>query len=728
VSVVDSNDVLLTRQEVSAGIPAIGLPHMNQAWRVARLQLDRSIRGNAYVELETSVKAFGLRPGDIVTLTYAKMGYARQPFRVMRIAPGVNFETAVITAQIHQDEWYTDEVRAPGPSHSQPRNVAYPRPLVGSRLNDDGDSELEIVETIRAHSDQTGGVWLSARFLTPRTPTSTALPPPLLSLSPAITVGAGALPGGRTFYYALAAVDANGAEGPLSFIVAADVPAGPATSRVTHSQLSFAPGASAFSVYRGEDPQRLLRIASSIPLSDIFEDPGLPHTLDIPPDPNFAHANFYWRFEHVPPTTATIHGANSVGNEVLQMIPDEYNGAVVRIIGGRGAGQELAVVSNSSTTLTLTKAWTIEPDATSVFAVAEGGWRFAARSSTSPAEFEVPNRGGMTVQIMGRAANAFNHESAADISPLSRWRIGGSVGAGDQDVAGAPLFSLSARGRGALTVGAVGFETLDNTRNVMAATLTLLYWDELDSPSTRSLRASVPESAVTVEVEGDALGEGDIVQVGGELMRVERVDGSGYQMGRAAIGSAAAAHAAGEPVYRLKRHTTILPFARDFFGSPAAGSFTHSMSFPNARVAAAEMFVTNGRGNSDVRQECFTVSEDFGLRTLSGGQINLEIGGPLALETDAGAPYTADADAPIRDMFATVRTPPAAGRIRLSVQQNDQPIGELEISAGGTQSQTVSGFGLAPLRRGARVKVNVIEVPTAADSVPGSDLTVTIRL
>ena len=65
------------------------------------------MNGNTYVEFETSVKGVGLRPGDIITLTYAREGFNRQPFRITKLLPGVNFITAVITAQIHDDAWYT---------------------------------------------------------------------------------------------------------------------------------------------------------------------------------------------------------------------------------------------------------------------------------------------------------------------------------------------------------------------------------------------------------------------------------------------------------------------------------------------------------------------------------------------------------------------------------------------------------------------------------------------
>ena len=67
-----------------------GIPNFDQAARILKLNLDRSVRGNTYVEFETSVKAFGIRPGDLITVTYLKEGLNRQAFRVLKIAPGAN--------------------------------------------------------------------------------------------------------------------------------------------------------------------------------------------------------------------------------------------------------------------------------------------------------------------------------------------------------------------------------------------------------------------------------------------------------------------------------------------------------------------------------------------------------------------------------------------------------------------------------------------------------------
>ena len=79
-----------------------------------QLQLNKAIQGYTYVDFETTVRGVGLKPGDIITITYAKEGLTRQPFRVVKLVPGKNYETVTVTAQWHDDAWYTDVGGAPG--------------------------------------------------------------------------------------------------------------------------------------------------------------------------------------------------------------------------------------------------------------------------------------------------------------------------------------------------------------------------------------------------------------------------------------------------------------------------------------------------------------------------------------------------------------------------------------------------------------------------------------
>lgn len=68
-------------------------------------------------------------------------------------------------------------------------------------------------------------------------------------------------------------------------------------------------------------------------------------------------------------TPADISGNKLIGNSTLTMAVDEHKGRVAKIVAGKGVGQGRLVESNTATTLTLSTAWAINPDTTSVFRV-----------------------------------------------------------------------------------------------------------------------------------------------------------------------------------------------------------------------------------------------------------------------------------------------------------------------------------------------------------------------
>jgi len=59
-----------------------------------------------------------------------------------------------------------------------------------------------------------------------------------------------------------------------------------------------------------------------------------------------------------------------------------------------------------------------------------------------PIEFDVPNRVGATIHLSGRSANVNDRECAYELSPLTRWRIGGSTTSLDSDRPGPPVFAV----------------------------------------------------------------------------------------------------------------------------------------------------------------------------------------------------------------------------------------------------------------------------------------------
>ncbi len=729
LSLVDVEDAAGTGHEVSVALPALGVPNFSQSSRVLRLALDRSIRGNLYVEFEAGLRSIGLRPGDIITITYAKEGLQRGMFRILKIRPRLNYSSAVITAQLHRDEWYAGVDGLTGGGRQPATEVGVPLPLVGVILDEDGNTQFAVDETYRERTDGTWDVDLSVRFSQPSRPGTKLASVPLVHLAPEIDTTGGSLEGGRSYYYAVSAVAEDGSESPLSFVVRAAVPPATDTNRVTLRQLSFAAGTSTFRVYRGVTPTRLLRVATDCPVTEQFIDDGAQAVAAAAPDANYHHANFYWRMELLPETQATIRSATTIGREGLGLLPHEHRGKIARIQSGKGSGQERPIADNDATTLTLATPWSVVPDATSKFVIADSGWSFGAMSESSPVAFTVPNRQKAVIHISGRSANVSDRECAYELSPLTRHSIGGA--ALDLDVPDAPVFGLTAAGRGSVEVAGVGFEHLDNTRSITAGTLMLHCWDELSGAPSIRLAASISADSDTVTVSADAgVKPGVLIQIGTEILVARNIsaDHLTYEVERGAFGTTPAAHSPTEPVYHLTRRVSVLPFVKGLFGSAASGSYSHSIEMPNQRVVAAEFFVTNGKGNSQVTTLSFANTVDGGLRTLSGGQFTLQVSGELAVQSSAVPPCAVDRARAVRDVFATVTEAPEGADIVLHVTANGEPWCTLTIAAGQTISPAVEGLTLPPLLPETTLGLDVVSTGLAGIGRPGSGLTVTIRV
>lgn len=726
-SLVDADDVARSGQEISQTLAAVGVPNFDQAARILKLNLDRSVRGNTYVEFETSVKAFGIRPGDLITVTYLKEGMNRQVFRVLKLAPGTNHRISTITAQFHDDAWYADsngQKTASGGRRQISASIGIPRPLLGNVLDQLGDIQFGVEESADAGGDGSVQANLTLGFTVPLVAAGVGPGIPLLNL--ATTTGTdGLLRGGQTLYYAVAGVDLSGNESLLSFIVRAVTVSDGST--VAINGLSFSPGTVGFHVYRGSTPAQLFRIGSDMAIASHFTDTGFEKQLIAPMDQNFDHANFYWRMELQSESAATIHGASSIGNDSLAMTENRYRGMIVRITRGKGAGEERSIVANNATTLTVSPGWVTVPDVTSVFVVAEAGWQFGAQARSSPVRFAVTKRGGETVQLCGRAANVNDLECSAELSTVTRWELGASS-ATDTDVPPLPYFGLGAgQSGGTVELSGVSFTELTNTSTVSAATLTLHCWDELKGrPTTRLAQGvSAEDSILILSAPGNAT-PGSFVQIDAEILRVDTVQNGGSQYGvsRGMHSSPAAEHAASSLIYGLNSKTVIAAFPANFFGSPYSGSWSQAIPLPDVRVGSAEMFVTNRRGSSPVRSICLTSAVDRGLRTLSGGQYSVQVDGYLAVEDKVAPALVIDAAHSVRDVFAILGSA-ADAEVCLRVDLDGLTYCTLSVPPGMTMSAAVDGGAVGPLAAGAKLTVAVLSV---GQVYPGADLTVLVRL
>jgi hypothetical protein len=221
-----------------------------------------------------------------------------------------------------------------------------------------------------------------------------------------------------------------------------------------------------------------------------------------------------------------------------------------------------------------------------------------------------------------------------------------------------------------------------------------------------------------------------LLQIGSEVMIIQQnlTNSTTIPVTRASHGTTAVAHTVETGVYLLVEKIFILPFAEDFFGSPASGSYAFPITIPDVRIAAAELFMTNSRGNSSVAAESFTNTTDLGLRSLLGGQLTIQIEGPLAIQTNAAPPLVVDTSCSVRDVSAVVQDAPTGAPITMQVTQNGNVYCELTIATGAIVSNVVDGFALGPLQAQAIINLNITSVVQTANTQPGSDLTVTIRL
>ncbi len=104
---MDVDDSLLTGREVTTAFTGIGLPNFDQATRMLQLQLSSRLTEMCSWNFRRRLKGVGIAPGDLITVTYLKEGLERQPFRVVQLAPGQNYQSVQVTAQWHDDDWYT---------------------------------------------------------------------------------------------------------------------------------------------------------------------------------------------------------------------------------------------------------------------------------------------------------------------------------------------------------------------------------------------------------------------------------------------------------------------------------------------------------------------------------------------------------------------------------------------------------------------------------------------
>jgi hypothetical protein len=298
-------------------------------------------------------------------------------------------------------------------------------------------------------------------------------------------------------------------------------------------------------------------------------------------------------------------------------------------------------------------------------------------------------------------------------------------------VPAAPQFGIavsSSKG-GVLDLSAVSFNDFSNTRTIVAGTYAFYFYDELITnglvPVALSASIAVADTVVRFAA---AIAPATFVQIDGEIVLATATDLAGNTtVQRGLLGTQAAAHDVSALAYPLTEKVAIVPFVKNFFGSPSSGDWRYSLELPNVRLASASLFMTNALGPGAVTSISFTgLTNDQGLRTLSGGQFSFQISGYLAIQTVNATPAViVDADHSIRDIYGVLGTGSGGAGVTLQVNLNGALYATVQFDEGATTSNTVPGFGLPILHAGDLLTLEVTGVGTTN---PGSDLTLVVRL
>ena len=136
----------------------MGIPNFDQAARILKLNLDRSVGGNTYVEFETSVKrirdpAGRFDHGDLSQRGTEPAGIPGAEDRARSEPPDLQD----YGADSHDDSWYADSngqvTSASGGRRQGSAGIGVPRPLPGSVLDDLGDIQFGVKESVTMSGD-----------------------------------------------------------------------------------------------------------------------------------------------------------------------------------------------------------------------------------------------------------------------------------------------------------------------------------------------------------------------------------------------------------------------------------------------------------------------------------------------------------------------------------------------------------------------------------------------
>jgi len=732
LSLVDLDDVARAGSEIPGIFRGLGIPSRSQAERVLSKELARNIDGNLFVEFTTTIKGLGMQPGDIITVTSGAHELTRAPFRVLRVSPGLNFESMTILAQAHDDGWYGNGIAVSSSSTGWPSNATSgtPFPIAGYTYTPEGGHAFNVVECSTLLTDGGANELVTAQFRPPRQEVA-SLPAPGIGQTTTIAPGGSLKAGTKVLYYALTALDGAGLESRVSQIIQVVTGAMEANFSVTLSGIAAPSGAAALRVYRGPSMFDLLYVTDIDVGLCTWTDQGSDVSPMRPPDPRYDHADFYWRSELTPQIPV-----DSFSEETLVVADggyetDQYTGSTLIVVSGDARAWQTTVVANTNTTFTTADPLPAGLTAGDAIVVADSSWRLAGRSYSDEITWEAPNRAGLTLQIIGRSSTADGTEAPLEQSFLYRYTmIGGTGSLMDSRVPPQPTYAIDAPADGSVLLSNITTNTLTGTITVSSAVLVTYSNDETTPATAIQLTVPLGPNDLTIPAATvQTLPQNTYVQVDSEIIGIDEPtkDGSARWISRGVGGSAAAAHLPGAMAIVLDRSLHTVALGTGFFANPTHTEFQYRLLFPNRRIAAAELYLSNAKGTGPGEDTCFLQNGQDGLHTFEGGTMTLQTAGVLSIERDAANSVSSDRVRIIRDIQAFVDSAPSGGELEVIVKANGTPIATLTVPNGTNQSDAFVPASTLALAEGAKINIDIAAVPQGSNTYSGKNLSVQIR-
>ncbi len=732
LSLVDLDDVARAGSEIPGIFRGLGVASKSQAERVLSKELLRGVDGNLYAEFSTTVKGLGIRPGDIIAVTSSTYELTRAPFRVLRLSPGLNFETLVVLAQAHDDGWYGPGKAVSSSSAGWPSSVnsGTPFPIAGYTFSAEDGHAFNVLESSAPLTDGGANELLVVQFRPPRQEVA-ALPAPGIGQSAAITEGGTLKPGTKVLYYAVTALDGAGVESRVSQVIQVVTGAMETGFSVTITGLAAPTGATAMRVYRGESAFDLLYVTDIAVNLTSWIDTGGEVSPMRPPDPRYDHADFYWRAELTEQLVVESHSDDAIEVTDGKYDADQFAGKALVVVSGASKGWQSKVSANTNTIFKTTDPL---PNGLAVgdsVAIADSSWRLAGRSYSDQFTWEAPNRAGLTIQIFGRSSTANGMEAPIEQSFLGRYTVAGGCGSlMDSRVPPQPSSIIEAPADGSVLIRDIDTETLTGTSTVSEAILVTYSNDETAPAASCSLSTPLGQDDMTIPIANvPAMPQNTYVQVDSEIICVNEPteDGLARWIDRRVAGSIATAHPPGATIIQLERNLHTVALGAGFFANPAHTGFQYRLLFPNQRIAASELYLSNTKGAGPSQADCFVENGQCGLRTFEGGTLILQTSGVLSIERDAVNSVSADRVRIVRDIQAFVDSAPSGGNVDVVVKADGTPIATLVVQSGTTKSDTFAPTGTLALAEGTKLNIDITTVPQGTNTYSGKSLSVQIR-